>query len=666
MTQYVFHLHGDNIVECERTLELIQYALSDLIESTAGPSGSVVCPEFSVNLRNAEQPLRFIFYPGFGRWNQDILSLVRQRGGPLREAPDVVISRVGPRGENPALAIEFSMALPAGNQAWQRNGRAYSFGLAGVPYLYVAELGGYELDIRRNRKAPRMPNPAVPFSYISYSLAQETPVLPVFTVSPGADAASKRNHPGEFGDQELADLTRAVILSEVPDVAYAALRNKALSLVKELAGSYRKGQTLTAEQWEQAYQTLESGGNLVDFLVANTRLAWSKTAYIKALTPTARKLMGLAAKFAIGLTSTNLPMGIVAAGKRTTFATEVAKLYPELPQDFRDWLLRDSPLSICWIMGFKPKGDDARPDRGLPPLTRMLIGQGQDLLTVVYGPALPSPWTMLRDNPTNLARQNGLWASILAVSDAVLIDSATDRVTKHGFLSNHWATTPEHTATESMLIAPTPSSAGEHDVDTVLHILLGRLAGDGVFEGMCNPPGGDWSGLSLRPSAGAAELRWLSLPRVSGDGNKRPDHVFQFFGVAGQPIVLAVESKEAGNKVEPGIGPALTQYLESLIAFPASVERASVAVDWQASGQKLDPARFRFAAAVAFIPKSDAEIASVLAKAQADIIMACEFGDDSSRCAITLASSSALGKAVVDYIFQVEPKGYGVSVIRAQ
>ena len=114
------------------------------------------------------------------------------------------------------------------------------------------------------------------------------------------------------------------------------------------------------------------------------------------------------------------------------------------------------------------------------------------------------------------------------------------------------------------------------------------------------------------------------------------------------------------------MGPALTQYIENLIAFPASVERASTTVDWQASGQKLDPARFRFAAAVAFIPKSAAELTSVLAKSQADLVMACAFGDDSSRCAITLASSSALGKAVVDYISQVEPKGYGVSVTRAQ
>lgn len=273
---------------------------------------------------------------------------------------------------------------------------------------------------------------------------------------------------------------------------------------------------------------------------------------------------------------------------------------------------------------------------------------------------------MLRDNPANLAQQNGLGESILTVSDAVLIDSATDRVTKQGFLSSHWAITSGPASTENILVDPTPSSVGEHDVDTVLHILLSRLAGDSVFEGMCNPPGGDWSGLSLRPSADTAELRWLSLPRVSGAGNKRPDHIFQFFDVAAQPVILAVESKETANSVERGVGPALTQYIENLIAFPASVERASVAVDWQASSQKLDPARFRFAAAVAFIPKSAAELTSVLAKSQADLVMACEFGEDSSWCAITLASNSALGKAVVDYISQGEPQGYGVSVTRAQ
>lgn len=93
--------------------------------------------------------------------------------------------------EVPLLAIEYCAALPAGNQAWQRCGRAYSYGLAGVPFLYVAELGGFELDSLRERKAARLPNPAVPFSYISHSVSRSTPVLPVFISNPGADTASR-------------------------------------------------------------------------------------------------------------------------------------------------------------------------------------------------------------------------------------------------------------------------------------------------------------------------------------------------------------------------------------------------------------------------------------------------------------------------------------------
>jgi len=173
-----FHIHADNIVECERTLRLVESALTDQILSISGPSGSPVCPSFSFRLKGKHEPWQFTFFPGFGRWKEDILQLVRERGGTLREAADSIITGVASGREEPLLAIEYCGALPAGNQAWQRNGRAYSFGRARIPYLYVAEIGGYELDAERVRKAPRLPNAAVPFSYLSYSLSQQTPVIP--------------------------------------------------------------------------------------------------------------------------------------------------------------------------------------------------------------------------------------------------------------------------------------------------------------------------------------------------------------------------------------------------------------------------------------------------------------------------------------------------------
>ena len=230
-----YHVHGDNIVECERAFELIQWALKNEIVSISGPHGTPVCPKFTLNVRYIDKPIDLTFFPGFGRWNEDILQLVRERGGVLREAADVIISGVSTGVEEPLVAIEYCGALPAGNQAWQRSGRAYSFGQARIPYLYVAELGGYELDSSRGRKAPRMPNPAVPFSYLSYSIEQSTPVLPVFITSPGADETSHSAHADEFADEELIALTRAIFLHEDASAIRETLRRKIFALVKKRA-----------------------------------------------------------------------------------------------------------------------------------------------------------------------------------------------------------------------------------------------------------------------------------------------------------------------------------------------------------------------------------------------------------------------------------------------
>jgi len=657
-----FHIHGDNIVECERTFDLIRAALAEQLESITGPNGSPVCPEFQLGLRNTKNPIRLTFYPGFRRWNEDILQFVRERGGILREAADVIITGVTSKYEEPLIAIEYCGALPAGNQAWQRNGRAYSFGLARIPYLYVAELGGYELDAKRNRKASRMPNPAVPFSYLSYSLEQNTPVLPVFVTSPGAGEASRRAHSDEFADDELIDLTRAILLDEDPNRIYEMLRRKVLSLVRKRAAESRRIRTLTDQQWENAYSTIKQGRSIVDFLVNNAPLSWSKTAYIAALTETAKALMELTSNFAIGLTSTELPMCIVARDKRPAYASRVSSLYGDLTEDFVEWLARKEHLVICWVMGFKPGGDDARPDRGLPPLTRMLIGHGHDLLSVVYGPAPIATWPMLQNDPTTLTQRNGLWEAILAVSDALLVDTDTDKVTNHGFLRSHWETAIQTPTHRTILVKPFPTRVGENDVDTVLHTLLARHAGSEVYEGMCNPPGGDWSGVSLQPPDRSLELRWLSLPRVSGADTKRPDHVFQLFGIARSPIILSIESKETANAVENSIGPRLSAYIANLIASPASIERKDSSQPWRHSTHRLNPGSFILASAVAFIPGSESQITSVITEAKADVVLAYIFEANGKSCEIRFIANSKTGSIISDYASRLVLSGTGISI----
>lgn len=666
MTRYFdFHIHGDNIVECERTFDLIKAALADQLVSIIGPNGSPVCPEFQLGLRNTKDPLHLTFYPGFRRWNEDILQFVRERGGVLREAADVIITGVTSQSEEPLISIEYCGALPAGNQAWQRNGRAYSFGLARVLYLYVAELGGYELDANRNRKAPRMPNPAVPFSYLSYSLEQDIPILPVFVTSPGADEASRRAHADEFADDELIALIRAILLDEDPNHTLEMLRRKVLALVRKRAAASRRGRTLTPQQWENAYSSLKQGHSLVDFLVQNAPLSWSKTAYIDALTDTAKTLMELTSNFAIGLTSAKLPMCIVARDNRPAFASRISTLYDgNLPHDFVHWLARREHLVICWVMGFKPHGDDARPDRGLPPFTRMLIGHEHDLLSVVYGPAPTATWPMLQDDPATLTQRNGLWEAILAVSDALLVDTTTDQVTNHGFLRQHWETAIPKPTGRTILIKPLPARVGENDVDTVLHTLFARHAGPKVFESMCNPPGGDWSGVSLQPTSRSLELRWLSLPRVSGADTKRPDHVFQLFGISSRPIILSVESKETANAIETRIGPRLSAYITNLIASPASVERDDPSLPWRHSTHRLNTDSFIFASAVAFISGSESEITSAIAKADADVVLAYTFQADGKSCEIRFIPISKTGSIISDYASRLDLSGTGISIRR--
>ena len=94
-----------------------------------------------------------------------------------------------------------------------------------------------------------------------------------------------------------------------------------------------------------------------------------------------------------------------------------------------------------------------------------------------------------------------------------------------------------------------PQSFHEDDVDTGIHFLFSHLLHKVCFEGMCNPPGGDWSGLSIY--YGDYEVRWLSLPRVSEEVNgKRPDHVLELFGVFDRPVLLSIESKEKSSNLE--------------------------------------------------------------------------------------------------------------------
>jgi len=160
-------IHGDNILECERALWLIANSFSAAVHAIVSPPH---LPMYQI-LQNGELLFTVQLFPGYGRWDVNFQEELESYGAPLREASDALVTRISAdeRVEELVLALEFCSALPAGNNAWQRNGRALAWAAVGVPYLYFAETGGVELGHDRSVKAPRFPNPIVPFSYLTAS-----------------------------------------------------------------------------------------------------------------------------------------------------------------------------------------------------------------------------------------------------------------------------------------------------------------------------------------------------------------------------------------------------------------------------------------------------------------------------------------------------------------
>jgi len=633
------------------------------VQDIAGPSVSVTCPEYTVKLK--EHALIFQFLPGYGdrRWNQDVLAFIQRSGGRLREAADAIVTLIKNGQEQPVAAIEFCGALPAGNQAWQRQGRAFSFAHAEVPYFYVAELGGFELDADRGRKAERMPNPAIPFSFFAMTNYQGSVCLPVYEANAGATVKTIKRFGTIFGKDDFLEFLKLAVLGDATERSASALGKKCVALVKLLADSKKRQDGLRGDQWKQAHDAVLSGESLPDFLSRNARLSWKKTAYIDGLTDKAKQFMALGTEESLGLTSTALPLSFVPKERRAAFSTKAKKLYPDMNNDFTAWLANgDRHLAISWVMGFKPRGDDARPDRGLPPLARMLIGDDCDLMTFVYGPAPETHWNELSSNPVALARRNGLWEAVLGVSDAVLVDSSTKPVrTPRGYLKDAWAAVlneeniPLHVEAKVLRF-------GEQDVDTALHVALESLGHDIVFEGMCNPPGGDWSGISFRWDGSEPEHRWLTLPRVSAEGAKRPDHVFALFGHGDRPVCLCIESKELARSLDANIGPRLTLYTKVLFDSAPSIHRRAKIAPWAIYGDKWKCRDVAYVSAGAYLAAAASPFHGLPDGTNLDIQIGVNFAQDGKTCTLHLRGDTGAGKALVGYLVALPNWGNFVTI----
>lgn len=579
MPPRLLRIHGDNIVECDRALRLIMDALDPSEEQWI--ESPLYVPRFKIRTPGLKD-LEVQLFSGFGRWAFDLDRTLRERGAPFVEAADAVITAAGDQDdefvEQPLLAIEFCGSLPAGNNAWQRCGRALTYAKAGVPYLYISELGGYELTSDRVRKSARMPNPLVPFGYAALHQISDQFALPIYLPSPSIDSSNAAAYDELFGTSELEGLVRSVLLEESPQKYIDRAVDKALGITAQIASERSRGSSvLQGEDWVQLHAHTQS--DRLGFLLARG-LPWSKRITIQT-TATLHGVQAALSELAPAAAgAADMPFGVLGRDKRRRFASALADLYGDaLSQPFLRWVGRDqSHLAIAFVAGFKPAGEDSRPDRGMVPLARMVLGDEIDLLSVVYGPGRPEMWSRFDQDPAGEARRNGLWRAVISLSDAVLADSLT-RAAPIGILTERARSSRDPVSNLPIPAASETPTFSEHDVDTVLRMLLSGQPGL-VFEGLCNPPGGDWSGISILDVATGSEFRWTSLPRVTAANGKRPDHVFQFHGPSG-PIALSIESKDRARDFDRDIGPRLRNYVADLFKLPPNIMRAGKRATWQ-------------------------------------------------------------------------------------
>jgi hypothetical protein len=571
-------IHGDNIVECETAIQIMSESLGAKICKII--SGPAYAPVYEI-ISSKEERFDVQIFPGYGRWGFDIIKYLSLRGAPLREATDVIITELkninGKPYEHPLMAMEFCGALPAGNNAWQRSGRALSLAYANIPYLYFAELGGVELDENRNVKASRFPNPIIPFAYLELGNDEKSLALPIYKPSPSITKELFGTFKDCFGYKDSLPLINGLLTNTYKKGLKDILEAKAIHLVEILSANRKRQGILTPEEWKKLY-LLPKDKKMAWLL--NKKMKWKKKLGIKTVTSTFKKILSIISRMSAAPGCTDIPFCLIDKNTRPVLSKIFEKIYKKrISGDFLGWLgSKEKPLVIVFVAGFKPHGDDSRPDRGLAPLSKMVLGRdGYDLLSIVYGPAPRISIKQLNENPEKLIRGNGLWESIFNLSDAVLADTPTAVGLKFDFLIKKAAAGTIEVKDMLLPAASIEPKFSEHDVDSVLHLLFSKRESDGIFESMCNPPGGDWSGISIVNFDNGHEFRWTSLPRVSGEDTKRPDHLIQF---KLNNSLLAIESKEDSKDLETGIGPRLILYIKKLLKSVPTAFRIKRDGDW--------------------------------------------------------------------------------------
>lgn len=636
MATRTLRIHGDNIVECERTLKMIAEAYNSSYVLLNSP---IYFPKFSITTPKDIFIIELL--SGHGRWGGlDLGDIIHKAGGKLREKADSYLTEVVNDKEFILLGIEYCSALPAGNNAWQRNGRALASVFANIPYLYYAEIGGIELDENRSPKAPRYPNPAVPFSYVSLSYDMKAVCLPVYRAHPSMTLDNSSKYKPALGYDDGLTFIRQTINGEDSTKAVESLTDKAIKMVEILSDGRKKKDTLKGGKWKQFLFSADR----TSWLVQNYREEWLKKSSDKVLVSQTfeRLKMKIKSLAVVPITAKDLPFCIVPKSNILSLKNWIKETYNGLEAD----LDIDKDLAIVWITGFKPRGDDSRPDRGLSPLCRMILGKDANIMAVVSGPGKLNTWHTLLRSPESLCDSNGLFQAIYACCNYLLVDSATCE--KYIFMKTGVSLTKTPNRISFPYIKNPSVDFFEHDTDCGIHQILSGHYNLGIYECFCNPPGGDWSGISY--FRGNQEFKWTSLPRVS-EHSKRPDHIFQI-EKDGQLIFVPIESKGWGRDLEDNIGKKLKDYIKDLFDNEPTAYKNNEKSDWGFFNGSIGKIKYSQIAVGAFLYKNEYELSNHLRRGNLDAIFAFEFGVVSKLHFY----SNAKGSILLEYLKMIASK----------
>lgn len=667
-----FRIHGDNIVECERIANLIIKAINPDEMKTNLISPSTAAIEIKGNYENNPIRWKLELLPGFNkntkrRWEENIFDALKEAGSFFDETPDAIVTHIDGDKEQIILGIEFCSALQAGNQAWQRSARAFSTGRTGCPYLYIVDFVKYELDnTTRERKNLRFPNAAVPYSYVNYSKTTGNFVAQLYVRSEEFDKSRDESiatfNDSDFGTDILGVYIAKLMIGLNTSKEEEIILNKNMNVVRFLANHFDNSVNFSADEWKEIYDLTDD--NIVDYAVDKKRFCFHKTIAAKSNHGVSAEVINLVDQLSVGLASRDLPFGIIPADKRQAFAKRLHELYPSADAEVIKNVGRsDKHMIIAIFKGFKPRGDDNRPDRGLLPLAAMLSSTDIDVLTYMYGPLIEGNLKLLDSDPIALSKRNGLWRSILALSNYVVLDVPVlakkkydaERVYDTSNIKDFYTIQGvDKELNNKKAFSSVPVNFGEDDVDTGIHYLFTHILGEYCFEGMCNPPGGDWSGFSVID--GDNENRWLSLPRVSDVVNgKRPDHILELFGVFDKPLLLSIESKERSADLETDVGTKLVTYIKKLMEFIPSAKRIVTpsVEDWTWGDKKVEFNKFETISAAAYLRKH-AEPHSDVFKKNCEILFVMNPVIDDKKIGweIEIVPSTKRGSIIKDFIIE--------------